>query len=78
MGESGIHRRLEALEEQRAIEALWKDTARRRNEKRRKENGAAWYDFHMAMREVHSRLAGGHEEKALTLLGAGTPGEGGR
>lgn len=66
-----IERRARERDDANVSEELWKASARVHNDRRRKENGAAWYDFHMSMREVHSRLAGEHEAKALSLLGAG-------
>ncbi len=50
------------------IEELWKDSTRLHSERRRRENGAAWYDFHERMRETHSRLAEEHEEAAARFL----------
>jgi hypothetical protein len=66
-----IERRAREHNDANRTEELWRKSSRVHNARRRRENGAAWYDHHMAMREVHSRLASEHEAKALALLGAG-------
>ncbi|MGH3089786.1 MAG: hypothetical protein ACRDSJ_21110 [Rubrobacteraceae bacterium] len=50
------------------VEELWKESARRHNERRRKENGAAWYEHHMTLSDVHRELSAEHERRALKLL----------
>ncbi len=66
-----IEKRAAERRDANAVEALWRSSARVHNERRRKENGAAWYAHHLRMQEVHARLASEHEAKALSLLGAG-------
>ncbi len=66
-----IERRAREREDANRVEELWKDSARLHNERRRRENGAAWREHHLRMREVHARLAEEHENAALSLLGAG-------
>jgi hypothetical protein len=66
-----IERRAGEARDAGRVEELWRDSTRLHNERRRKENGAAWYDHHLRMHEVHARLASEHEAKALSLLEAG-------
>jgi (p)ppGpp synthase/HD superfamily hydrolase len=56
------------------IEEAWKDSTRRHSERRREELGAAWYDHHLRMQEVHASLASEHERRAAGLLEAGEAG----
>jgi|GEM_PF-3553501 len=75
-----IERRAGEARDANRVEELWRDSARLHDERRRRENGAAWRAHHAAMQEVHSRLAREHEAKALALLGeppSGRPGGGG-
>lgn len=60
------------------VEELWKESTERHNKRRWREVGAAWYEHHCRMHDVHARLASEHEEKALSLLNGGNRGEGGR
>ncbi len=55
--------------EQRHIEDLFEESARRERDKRRRENRALWYGHHEHMRELHSSLAAEHEARARALLG---------
>jgi hypothetical protein len=66
-----IEKRAAERRDANRIEELWKDSTRLHNERRRKENGAAWYAHHLRMHEVHARLAEEHENAALSLLQAG-------
>ncbi len=66
-----IEKRAAEKRDEGAVEELWKDSTRLHNERRRKENGAAWYAHHLRMHEVHARLAEEHEAKALSLLETG-------
>ncbi len=63
-----IERRARERNDANHIEALWKSSAGRHNEQRRRENGAAWYAHHVALSDVHRRLAEEHEAEALKLL----------
>ncbi len=71
-----IERRAGEARDANRVEELWRESARAHSERRREELGAAWYDHHLRMREVHARLAEEHEARALRLLD-GTPGRGG-
>ncbi len=66
-----IERRAREARDANRVEELWRDSTRLHNERRRRENGAAWYSHHVALCDVHRRLAEEHEAKALSLLGAG-------
>ncbi len=50
------------------LEEMCAVSARRDREKRRRQNRALWYAFHMRLCEVHARLSEEHEAKALALL----------
>ncbi len=67
-----IERRAREERDADATEELWRESARVHSERRREELGAAWYDHHLRMQEVHARLASEHEARALRLLG-GSP-----
>lgn len=51
---------------------LWKESVRRHNEARRRENAAAWYGWHCDQAERHRRtlqaLVAHHEGEAQRLL----------
>ncbi len=66
-----IERRAREREDANRVEELWKDSTRLHNEKRRREVRAAWYSHHVALCDVHRRLASEHEAKALSPLEAG-------
>ncbi len=66
-----IEKRAAERRDANATEELWKDSARVHNERCREEHGAAWYDHHLRMREVHAWLAEEHGARALSLLEAG-------
>ncbi len=51
-----------------ALEEMWRASERRERERRRRENGARWYAFHMGLADAHASLAGEHEANALELL----------
>ncbi len=51
-----------------ALEEMWRASERRDRERRRRENGARWYAFHMSLADAHASLAGEHEANALELL----------
>lgn len=50
------------------LEEMWAASERRDRERRRRENRALWYEFHMRLSEAHARLSAEHEESALALL----------
>jgi len=51
-----------------ALEEMWRASEWRERERRRRENGARWYAFHMGLADAHASLAGEHEANALELL----------
>ena len=55
-------------EDDRRFAEMWAESERRDRERRRWKNRAAWYGFHMQLYEVHARISGEHEERALALL----------
>lgn len=66
-----IERRAREREDASRVEELWKDSTRVHNERRRRENGAAWYDYHMTLSYIHRQLSEEHEAEALKLLETG-------
>ncbi len=73
--EAFIERRTRAVPEDRAgqehanaLEELWRRSEARHRERLRRENGAAWYEFHMRLADNHAGIAREHEAKALALL----------
>jgi hypothetical protein len=46
---------------------MWKQTARRFNERARAETRAQWIDYHKCMCRLHTQLAGEHQQKAERL-----------
>ena len=67
-----IERRAREERDANHVEELWRVSSKRVAEERRREVRTAWYTHHVAMREVHARLADEHEARALRLLG-GSP-----
>lgn len=63
-----IEKRAAEARDANRVEELWKESARIHERKRRRTNGAAWYEHHMTLSDVHRRLAEEHEAKALSLL----------
>ncbi len=66
-----IERRARERKDANHIEELWNSSARLHNERRRRENGAAWYDYHMTLSYIHRQLSEEHEAEALKLLETG-------
>ena len=58
----------DASGKQQELEDLWAVSEQRDRERRRRENRALWYEFHMRLHETHARNSKEHEVKALTLL----------
>ena len=60
-------------EDERRTEAAWMESERRYEEKRRRENRAAWYVWHLDQAERHRRtleaLIARHETQAALLEG---------
>ena len=56
----------------RAAEAAWREAERRLETRRRAENRAGWYGWHMARTELYRRLSRAHAATAEGLLGEGT------
>ena len=54
-------------EGERLEEEMWKQTARRFNERARAETRAQWIDYHKCMCRLHTQLAGEHQQKAERL-----------
>jgi hypothetical protein len=48
-------------------EEMWKETARRFNERARAERRAQWIDYHNCICRLHTQLAGEHQQKAEKL-----------
>ncbi len=63
-----IERRARERSKADALEEMWKASARRHQEKRRRENAALWYAFYLGLAEAHAKIAAGFEEKAEALL----------
>ena len=53
--------------DQMLLEPSYRETVRRFNERRRRENRARWFSFYSGMAELHRRLADEHEAKAEAL-----------
>ncbi len=51
-----------------ALAEMWRASKRRERERRRRENGARWYAFHMGLADANASLAGEHEANASALL----------
>jgi hypothetical protein len=49
------------------LEPSYRESVRRFNERRRRENRARWFSFYSGMAELHRRLADEHERKAELL-----------
>ncbi len=64
-----IEKRAHEARDAEIIEDLWKESAGRERDKRRRENRALWYGHHVHMRDLHSSLAAEHEARARALLG---------
>jgi hypothetical protein len=66
-----ISRRARENAEANRIEALWVESTRRYNEKRRRDNRAAWHAFHLSQAECIERtaaeLAANHRARAEAL-----------
>jgi hypothetical protein len=66
-----ISRRAKENAEANRIEALWVESTRRYNEKRRRDNRAAWHAFHLSQAECIERtaaeLAANHRARAEAL-----------
>lgn len=58
----------EKRKEQDVLKEMWAASERRERERRRRKNGAPWYEFHMRLSDAHARLSAEHEESALALL----------
>ncbi len=50
------------------LEEMWKASERRDTARRRQENRALWYEFHMRLSDAHTAISREHEAKALALL----------
>ena len=46
---------------------MWKETAKRFNERARAERRAQWIEYHECMCRLHTQLASEHQEKADKL-----------
>ncbi|WP_119067722.1 hypothetical protein [Rubrobacter indicoceani] len=53
---------------QEALEAFWRATEQRFEERRRRESCAAWYAHHLGLSDAFRKLAEKHEAKAMELL----------
>jgi hypothetical protein len=69
-----IERRARQAKDAEKVEGLWAETDRADQERRNRENRAAWYGFHCHMQDVHASLAADHEAKAMRLLQEGGTG----
>ena len=49
------------------LEPSYRESVRRFNERRRRENRARWFSFYSGMAELHRRLADEHEARAEQL-----------
>ena len=52
-----------------AIEELWAKTERRDQERRQRENAAAWHSYHLLLAGNHAALCDRHRAKAAELAG---------
>lgn len=67
-----IERRARERDDANHIEELWRESARKVNGQRRRENAALWYGYHMDQAErierVASQIAATHRERAEELM----------
>lgn len=63
-----IERRAQERSNANEIAQMWAESVVRDREKRRRENRAAWYSYHLMLAENHRLLFEEHEAKALALL----------
>ena len=56
---------------QGSLEKMWAESERKHRERRRRENLAAWVDFHLHLAGVHGCIAAEHEQRAQALLEGG-------
>ena len=52
-----------------AAEDLWKAAERREADRRRRENRAGWYGWHMRRAELYGQMSREHEAAAEMLMG---------
>ena len=58
-------------EPERELEAAWVAAERREDARRRQENRAGWYGWHMHRAGLYARLSVEHEAAAAGLMGEG-------
>lgn len=55
----------------RETEEMWRASERRQEARRRAENLAGWYGWHLARADLYGRLSAEHEAAAEELMGDG-------
>ena len=62
------HEQRRKSEGDRALDDAWREAERRQEARRRAENRAGWYGWHLARAELYGRLSRGHEAAAAGLM----------
>ncbi len=63
-----VERRAREARDAATVEELWASSARLHRQKRRQQNGWAWYRFYSNLAGLHRGLANENEEKAARVL----------